>query len=46
MTANMVPVCIMTSNMVISGLDGSSPMSFSATITWAELETGSNSHAP
>jgi len=33
-------------NMVIAGLAGSSPISFSAAITWAELETGSNSHAP
>ena len=46
MTANIVPVCSMTSSIVISGLDGFSPMSFSATMTCAELETGSNSHAP
>jgi hypothetical protein len=30
----------------ISGFEGSRPRSFSATITWAELETGSNSQAP
>ena len=46
MTANMVPVCSMTSSMVISGLDGSSFMIFSAAMTCAELDTGNNSHAP
>ncbi len=30
----------------MAGLEASMPMSFSATMTWAELETGSSSHAP
>ena len=45
-TANIVPVCSITSSSVICGVDGSSPISFSATTTWAELETGSNSASP
>src|SRR5450830_1190656 len=46
MTANMVPVCNITSNMVSSGEVGSKPISFSAMMTWAELETGSSSANP
>src|SRR5208283_1600582 len=46
MTASMVPVCSMTSRKVIAGSVGSRPMSFSATMTCAELDTGSISHAP
>src|SRR5450830_1778849 len=46
MTANMVPVCNITSNMVSSGEVGSRPISFSAMMTWAELETGSSSANP
>jgi hypothetical protein len=46
MTANMVPVWSITKSRVISGLAGSNPMSFSATITWAELDTGSSSAKP
>ena len=42
----MVPVCSMTKRSVIAGMVGSSPINFSATITWAELETGNNSVAP
>jgi hypothetical protein len=45
-TANIVPVCSITSSSVICGDDGSSPISFSATTTCAELETGSNSASP
>ncbi len=36
----------MTRSSVIDGNDGSSPISFSATITWAELEIGSSSAKP
>jgi hypothetical protein len=36
----------MTSKKVMDGAVGSRPMSFSATITCAELETGSNSQKP
>src|SRR5580704_8397104 len=46
MTANMVPVCSMTRSRVICGAVGSRPRSFSATITWAELETGRSSASP
>src|SRR5580658_7842715 len=46
MTASMVPVCSITSRNVIAGVVGSRPMSFSAMITCAELETGSNSQNP
>ncbi|MNT32057.1 hypothetical protein D3C72_1679190 [compost metagenome] len=46
MTANMVPVCSITSSMVSSGDVGSSPISFSAMMTWAELDTGSSSAKP
>ena len=46
MTANMVPVCSMTSISVMSGEVGSSPSHFSARMTWAELETGSSSARP
>ena len=42
----MVPVWSITNSSVISGFEGSKPISFSATITWAELETGSNSANP
>jgi hypothetical protein len=45
-TENMVPVCSMTSTRVISGEDGFSPSSFSATTTCAELETGKSSARP
>ncbi len=45
-TASMVPVCSMTKSRVIWGAPGSSPSSFSATTTWAELETGSSSATP
>ncbi len=45
-TANIVPVCSMMSRNVSRGADGSRPISFSATMTWAELETGSSSAAP
>ena len=44
--AAMVPACSMTRRNVISGLEGSSRMIFSAAMTWAELETGSSSAAP
>ena len=43
MTANMVPVCNITSSMVSSGEVGSRPIHFSAMMTWAELDTGSSS---
>src|SRR5450830_1823492 len=46
MTANMVPVCSITSSMVSSGEVGSRPISFSAMMTWAELDTGSSSAKP
>src|ERR1700723_1408168 len=46
MTANMVPVCSITSSSVMAGDDGSIPISFSATTTWAELETGNSSASP
>src|ERR1700730_18547963 len=46
MTANMVPVWSITRSSVIGGEDGSRPISFSATTTWAELETGSSSANP
>src|SRR5580692_4195829 len=46
MTANIVPVCSITSSSVIGGDEGSRPINFSATTTWAELETGSNSANP
>jgi hypothetical protein len=46
MTANIVPVWSMTKRNVISGAVGSSPMTFSAIMTWAELDTGNNSQAP
>src|ERR1700688_5102409 len=46
MTANMVPVWSITKSNVIGGDDGSRPISFSATTTWAELETGSSSANP
>src|SRR5579862_250548 len=46
MTANMVPVWSMTSSSVIGGEAGSSPISFSATTTCAELDTGSSSASP
>src|SRR5438477_7953555 len=46
MTANIVPVCSITSSRVIDGDEGSNPSSFSATTTWAELETGNNSASP
>ncbi len=42
----MVPVCSMTSSRVIAGDDGSSPISFSATTTCAELEMGRSSASP
>src|SRR5215472_3251283 len=42
----MVPACSMTKRKVISGEEGSMPISFSATITCAELETGSSSAMP
>src|ERR1019366_9687200 len=45
-TASIVPAWSMTSTNVISGEDGSRPISFSATTTWAELETGSSSATP
>ena len=35
-----------TSSSVICGDVGSSPMSFSAMITWAELDTGNSSAVP
>ena len=43
MTANMVPVWSMTRMSVIAGEEGSRCMSFSATTTCAELETGRSS---
>src|SRR5258708_36912308 len=46
MTANIVPVCSITSSSVICGEEASSPISFSATTTCAELETGSSSARP
>src|ERR1022692_2403211 len=46
MTANMVPVCNITSSRVIGGEDGSSPSSFSTTTTCAELDTGKSSAKP
>src|ERR1022692_1245048 len=46
MTASIVPVWSMTSSRVMGGEEGSSPRSFSATTTWAELDTGSNSAKP
>jgi hypothetical protein len=46
MTANIVPVCNMTRSRVIGGEDGSKPKSFSATTTWAELDTGRSSARP
>src|SRR6185312_3369171 len=46
MTANIVPVCRRTSSRVSAGAEGSRPMSFSATTTCAELETGSSSARP
>ena len=46
MTAAIVPVWSMTRRKAISGVDGSRPISFSAMMTWAELETGSSSAAP
>jgi len=36
----------MTKRSVMAGVVGSSPINFSATMTWAELETGNNSVAP
>jgi hypothetical protein len=45
-TANIVPVWSITSKSVISGNVGSIPISFSATITWAELDTGKSSATP
>ena len=45
-TANMVPVCSMTSRNVNFGEDGSMPIRRSAMMTCAELDTGSNSAAP
>src|SRR5579875_184645 len=45
-TAIIVPVCSITSRSVISGAAGFMPISFSATITCAELETGSSSARP
>ena len=45
-TANIVPVCSITSSSVICGDEGSSPISFSATTTCAELDTGSSSASP
>src|ERR1700730_8569919 len=46
MTANIVPVCNITRSNVIDGADGSRPISFSATMTCAELETGNSSAKP
>ena len=45
-TANIVPVWSITNSSVISGAEGFRPMSLAATITWAVLETGSNSAKP
>jgi hypothetical protein len=45
-TANIVPVWSITSKRVIEGATGSMPISFSAIITCAELDTGKSSHAP
>ena len=46
MTANIVPVWSMTKSSVMGGEDGSRCISFSATTTWAELDTGSSSAKP
>ena len=46
MTANIVPVCSMTSSSVNSGASACSFISFAATMTCAELETGSSSASP
>ena len=45
-TANIVPVCSMTRSNVMGGDDESSPITFSATITCAELDIGNNSAKP
>lgn len=45
-TASIVPLWSMTRSRVISGELGSRPISFSATITWAELDTGNSSLMP
>ncbi len=45
-TASIVPVWSITRRNVISGELGSRPMSFSATMTCAELDTGRSSAAP
>src|SRR5262252_9024399 len=42
----MVPVCSMTRSSVIGGDEGSRPISFSVTTTWAELDTGKSSVRP
>src|SRR5579862_3087323 len=42
----MVPVWSMTRRRVISGLEGSRRINFSATTTWAELDTGRSSARP
>jgi hypothetical protein len=45
-TANIVPVWSITRRRVISGVVGSTPIIFSATMTWAELEIGNSSQRP